>query len=281
LPSFLGLAIFDYFPAVSAFFHAFYNWHPGFESTFVGISNFIQAMTDPVFLLSFAHVAFMVLAGITLGLAIPFVVSEMLIAVRNKRLQSIFKTALLVPMAVPTIVTILLWGAMLTPESGVVDEILKSLGLPHSYAWYGSPHLALISIILIGFPWVAGLPFLVYMAALQAIPEEIRDAAIIDGASALTRIIHMDIPLVMSQTRLLLILAIISQMQNLMPILLLTQGGPDFATMVPSGWMFDQAFTYGNWGYAAALSVVLFIVMLVVSIASWVLVTRRNSLTLQ
>ncbi|MFD1676836.1 carbohydrate ABC transporter permease [Alicyclobacillus fodiniaquatilis] len=275
VPSFGMLGVFGYYPAFSALLHAFYDWHPGFRSTFVGLANFEQAIHDPIFIRSFWHVFLMVLVGITVGLAVPFVVAELLVAVRNPRVQSVLKVALIVPMALPGIVTILLWGAMLEPTQGVVDQFLKTLGLPHSFNWFGSPHLALISIMLIGFPWVAGLPFLLYLAALQAIPSEIREAAIIDGASVVHRLTRIDIPLVMPQTRLLVVLSIIGQMQNLIPMLLLTQGGPDFATMVPAGWAMDEAFTDGNWGYASALSVILFIVMLVVSVISWILTSNR------
>ena len=268
IPTMTFIAVFSYFPALSAFYHSTFNWHPGFQSNFTGLSNFVQAFQDNDFLSGFRRVMWLVLFGVTIAFATPFLVAQMLLAVRNQRIQSILKALLIIPLAFPGVVTILLWGFMFDPTQGLINTTLHSLGVHGTINWLGSPRLALFSIMLIGFPWVAGLPFLVYLAGLQSIPPELHEAARIDGANAFHRILRIDVPLVMSQTRLLTILAVVNWMQNIVPMMLLTNGGPSYATMVPVLWAFNQAFTVGQWGYACALSVILFIIMLTVSLIS-------------
>ncbi|MHB1630146.1 MAG: carbohydrate ABC transporter permease [Bacilli bacterium] len=270
LPTLILLIAFNWYPALSQFWHSLFDWTPGFPSQFVGVSNFVQAYQDSTFTSGFVKLFWLMLFGLIVPtLVVPFTAAEMLVAVRNPRTQGILKVALVIPMAFPGVVTLLLWGYMFDPSTGLIDAILKMFGMTHAINWLGNPHTALISLMLIGFPWVGGLPFLVYLAGLQSIPTELREAAVIDGASVFQKIVRIDIPLVFSQTRLLIILGIVGGIQNIVPMALLTQGGPAFSTMVPILWTFDQAFTYGMWGYACALAVILFVAMTILSVVAF------------
>jgi raffinose/stachyose/melibiose transport system permease protein len=117
-----------------------------------------------------------------------------------------------------------------------------------------------------GFPFVGGIGVLIYLAGLQSISLEIYDAAKLDGASGFRQFLTIDLPLIKGQIRLLIVLSIITGLQALVGPLVLTNGGPVNATMVPGLYMYQQAFTYGRLGYASAIGVVVFIAVLSLTI---------------
>ena len=129
-------------------------------------------------------------------------------------------------------------------------------------SWLGDPRISLYSLIGIGFPWVGGFALLVYYAGLQNIPTDVFDSARIDGAKGLSRFRLIDLPLLLGQTRLLLVLAFIGGVQGFQTQLLLTNGGPFYSTMVPGLHMYQTAMTFDRMGYACAIGVALFGVIL-------------------
>src|SRR5262249_48113090 len=116
--------------------------------------------------------------------------------------------------------------------------------------------------IFIGFPWVGGFALLIYYAGLQNIATDVFDSARIDGATGLTRFRAIDLPLLMGQVKLLVVLAIIGGLQGFQTQLLLTHGGPRYATMVPGMHLYQNAMQFDRMGYACAIGVALFLVIL-------------------
>jgi ABC-type sugar transport system permease subunit len=131
-------------------------------------------------------------------------------------------------------------------------------------------------LIFINFPWVAGLPFLIFSAGLQNIPSEIFDAAAIDGAGRWKRLLVIDLPLLLRQFKLLFFLAVVFVLQYGFAAYIATQGGPDNATTVPVLRIVGVAFDAGEWGYAAALSTTLLVIMMLIS-GLTLLVGRRRA----
>src|SRR5207247_10462116 len=124
---------------------------------------------------------------------------------------------------------------------------------------------ALVSRFLMGFPWLGGFPRLIYSAGLQNIPPNVFDSARIDGATGLGRFRRIDLPLLMGQIKLLLVLGFIGGLQGFQTQLLLTNGGPAYATMVPGMHMYQNAITFDRMGYACAIGVALFLVILAIT----------------
>lgn len=278
LPLFVVLGLFSYYPALSGLYHSFFDWRPGFDSPFVGLKNFAALIPDSVFIHSFTNIIQFFLFGVTLAWIVPLFAAELVLAHSSKRWQFIFRTLLIVPIAFPMVVVFYLWGFMYEPNIGMLNTMLHAIGLSSlERNWLGDPNIALYSLMFLGFPWIASTPFLLFLAGLQSIPSELFDAASIDGASWLTRIIRIDIPLISGQFRLLFVLAIINYVQFAIPMALLTNGGPAYSTMTPALYMVNQAFYDGNWGYAAALSSVLFIITALLSVVS--LRTRKQAVT--
>lgn len=276
LPTLAFLAIMAYYPAASGIWHSFFDWNPGFVSEFTGLENYRRLLGDELWWDSFAHLGIIFLASITVMWVIPLAAAELVITLRSMRAQHVFRTLLIVPLAFPGVVTALIWSFMYHPNDGVINRLLEALGLGSlAQNWVGDPDTALIALICVGFPWIAGLPFLVFFTALQNIPSEIFEAASLDGAGRLRRIWSIDLPMMFRQVKLLLFLALIMTMQYGFAAYLVTSGGPDNATSVPVLRMLGAAFSGQDWGYAAAMSTMLFGLAVVISGAA-ALAQRRG-----
>jgi len=193
---------------------------------------------------------------------VPLLVAELIYALRNNRAQYWYRLLFVAPIVVPFVVTLLVWRFIYDPDLGLLNALLDRLGISFQSRWLGDPDLALYCLLFIGFPFAAGTNVLIYLAGLQSIGESVIDAAKLDGATGLRRMISIDLPLIMGQVRLLGILSLIGGIQGFGAQLVLTRGGPGYATMVPGMWMYETAFSYSRMGYASAIGTSMFIVIL-------------------
>ena len=263
LPTIVIIGLFAYYPALTGIFFSFFDWRPGFTSEFLGLENYERMLADRTWWASFANLGLIFVFGIFTWV-IPFIAAELVISLSRERLKFVFRTLLIAPIAFPQMVTLLVWGFFYDPANGVINSFLRGVGLPDlAHSWLGDPSTALWALMFIGFPWIAGLPFLVFLTALQNIPREIFDAAAIDGTGRLRRVFTIDLPMMSNQIALLGFLAVIATLQYGMAAYVLTGGGPDNATQVPILRMLSAAFNGSDWGYAAALSTTLFVVTLI------------------
>lgn len=265
-PVFLLLAVMAYYPALNGIWHSFYEWNPGFQSDFIGFANYAALLNDSIWWSSFRNLAIIFLVSVTFMWAVPLLAAELVITLRHERARFVFRTLLIAPLAFPSVVTALIWSFMYNPNDGVINHFLEAIGLGAlAHNWVGDPATALGALIFIGFPWIAGLPFLVFLAALQDIPAEVFEAAALDGVGRWRRFIYIDLPMMLNQVRLLLFLVIISTLQYGFAAYLVTGGGPDNSTMVPVLRMIGTAFQGQQWGRAAAMGTVLFLMALAAS----------------
>jgi raffinose/stachyose/melibiose transport system permease protein len=273
LPLAIIIGYFAYYPAVSAIFWSFFHWQPAGESTFIGFGNYVAMAGDQIWWSSFRNLGFIFLFAVV-SWVLPLLAAELLISLRSARWQFTMRTLLIIPMAFPGVVTALVWGFFYSPNDGVINQTLKSLGLGAlAQNWTGQESTALLSLLFVGFPFIAGLPFLIFYSSLQNIPTEVLEAAQLDGVGRVARFWQIDLPLMASQVRILVFLAIVGTLQYGFVAFVLTSGGPDNATMVPILRMINVAFQGGDWGYSAALSTTLFIITIAISA---VVVTARK-----
>lgn len=266
LPAFLIILIFGYYPAVIAFYYAFTDWD-GNIANFIGFRNFVNLfVNDRIFISSIYNMVILLIAGMITGLIPPLLGAELLFNMKNKKLSNIYRFLFIIPMLIPSVVVMLVWqNLVFEPNVGLLNSILSALGF-EKIGWLGDYHTALYSLILIGFPWVSGVNFLIYMAGLQNVPESVYDSAKLDGATGIKRFIYIDLPLLLGQIKLLVILGIIGGIQGFGLQYILTNGGPANSTMVPGYWMYRNAFGYGNFGYASAIGLLMFGVILILTI---------------
>ncbi|MFD1677346.1 carbohydrate ABC transporter permease [Alicyclobacillus fodiniaquatilis] len=259
LPTFVSIVIFSYYPAIRALMGAFTDWD-GFNSPqFIGFQNFSRLFHDPVFLASLWHILIWTVIGIPLSILPSFAVAELIFHLRGQRSQYVYRTVFILAMVIPGVVVILLWEFIYQP-SGILNQLFQDLGLSSwKREWLANPHYALGSLIGLGFPWVNPFNLLILYAGLQSIPVELMDAASVDGVGLWNRIFKIDIPLVTSQFKLLLILAIVGVSQNLLTPMLLTGGGPGTSTVTPVFYMYQTSIDYGQYGYGMSVAFLIFL----------------------
>ncbi len=263
LPSFALVILFYYYPALSGIYHAFTTWQAVDDSRWVGLDNFIFMASDRFILHSLLNQFLLTLADMAKALIPPFIVAEMIFALRSESERYWLRTLCVVPMVAPAMVIILMWYFIYDPNVGLLNQSLVGMGLEDlKKAWLGDPDFALGAIVAIGFPWIGALAFLILYAGLNSISGEIIDAARIDGVSTITRILHIDIPMLIPQFRLVIILTLIGSIQDFGRVLVMTGGGPGFSTYVPALWMYEQTFLMSHFGYASAIGVTLFLIIL-------------------
>lgn len=277
LPLALVLAVFAYYPAINGIWLSFNDGQPAYGMEFVGLDNYRTMLGDDLFWRSFRNLGLIFVFSISVGWLLPLISAELVISLRSERLQFLFRTLLIAPMAFPGVVLVLVWASFYQPNNGLINRMLEEAGLGSlAQNWLGDPSLALLALLFIGFPFVAGLPFLVFLTALQNIPNEVFEATEIDGCGRIRRFFFIDLPLMAAQVKLLIFLSTIAVLQYGFAAYLTTGGGPNGATEVPVLRMIAEAFQGSEWGYAAALSTVLFVIALLLS-AVIVRVRRQES----
>lgn len=265
-PSFALLILFSYYPIVSAIAHSFTEWKGSGDSTFTGLANFAALFKDDVLRESVGNMVKMLLAGIVISLTVPLAVAELIFALRSARAQYLYRVLFVVPMVVPGVVVLLIWGFIYDNNLGLLNQALDMLGLGGlKHSWLGEPGIVLYSLVFIGFPWVGGFGLLIYYAGLQNIPQDIFDSCKIDGATGAGRFRFIDLPLLMGQIKLLVVLGVIGGLQGFQTQLLLSNGGPGYSTMVPGMHLYQNAMTFDRMGYACAIGVALFLVILLLT----------------
>jgi raffinose/stachyose/melibiose transport system permease protein len=261
LPSMLLIGIFSYYPAVKSLIGGFYAWNGFSPPSYVGFAQFNTYLHSVTFAPEVKNLAILVGGTILITVVAQFGAAEV-VSHMPRRLGNVAKYILIAPIVLPPIVVIEVWAYLLLPDTGLIDRFAGALGLPQP-TWLSSPHLALVSILLIGFPWISNLGFLIFLGGLQNVPKEILEASRLDGASTLRRVFAIDVPMLFPQFRIVVVLSGIFAVQNFVPILLLTNGGPGTATFVPGLDMYQSAFQNDQYGYGMAIGTLLFIVMLI------------------
>lgn len=268
LPAFVFLAIFEYYPGFLALKEAFYDWDGFRINHFIGLANFRELFRDPVFHTAIKNIFIIFAFQYTLPFFMPIIIAEVIFNLVSERAQKFWRVTLLIPVIVPQLVTLLLWQYLYNPIDGFLNIILTSLHLQPKL-WLGSPGSALWSYIVIGFPWASLTSTLIYLAGLQNIPQDVIDASRLDGASTWTRIRRIDIPLIMGQIKLFSILTVIETLSRWVFILILTDGGPANATMIPGVYLFQKAFQGNRLGYASAVGLTMLVVILLLTLINF------------
>lgn len=272
----MGMAIFCYYPAILSVVYSFTDWSPR-GTTFNGLQNYKEIFSDPVFWKCIKNMAIMMFFSLLLTNAVTIAFAEMLFNLKSERSAVVYRFLFLLPILVPGMVTMLIWQSVIfSPESsGLANTILNSFGVA-PLKWYYGKETALLSMILTGFPWIGGTSFLIYLAALQNIPESIIDAGKLDGLSTLKRIFLIDLRYLTGQIKYFVIMGIISGLQAFDFQLMFTLGGPDDATNVLGFYMYWNGINYSRYGYGAAVGMVMFGIALICTVFNFKILRKKE-----
>ena len=251
---------------------AFFSWYPigrgvvlGFQQVnfvsdpdWVGLDNFRTLFADPLFLRAWANTGYFTLLALVLGFAIPFVLALLLNEFHHAR--GYLRLVVYLPVMLPPIVAALLWKWFYDPGPGIINSSLRAVGLP-GLQWLNSADTAMISLVIVSTWANLGTATLIYLAALQGIPGELYEAAELDGAGVLQRVRVVTVPHLRFVILVLLLMQIVATMQVFVEPYILTGGGPAGATTTVLLPIYRYAFTFGDFGAASALTLMLFVVL--------------------
>lgn len=275
IPTFTLLIVFSFYPAALAFIMSLFDWIPGVSQKFVGLKNFERVLTDPFFHTSWRNILIIAVWSFSIPFMMPIIVAELIFNLKSGFAKQMYRVLILVPILIPSMVTMQLWKWMYAFPNGGINSILKALGLTSLMTpWLGNADTALPALLFMGFPWMIGIAPLIYLAGLMNISQDMLDAAHIDGATLVQRIRFIDMPLIIGQIRLFFVFGVIGVFQEFGNQLVLTQGGPSGATMVPGLYLYMKAFgidrlsqNLKSMGEASVVGVILFTFIVLATIA--------------
>ncbi|MCX7027030.1 MAG: sugar ABC transporter permease [Spirochaetes bacterium] len=276
---FPALALFIFFvvyPIVRSFFYGFYDWNGLSAPIYVGLANFKAVLSDKVFWHAFRNNIFIVIISvfgqIPLGLALAVLLNG------KFKGAKFFRFIFFMPMILSTVVVGLLWSTILNSQVGIINSLLKNIGLSSlEHNWLGEPGLALYSIGFVIIWQFFGLYMIILMAALQNIPKEVFESAELDGASGLAKLFGITLPMIWGSITACVVLCIAGGMKTFDLVFTMTQGGPAHATDLMAIYMYNKTFEIYKYGYGSAVSLVIFVLSFVLIIGSRLLMTRKSA----
>ena len=262
-PSVVLFGVFLAAPLVYALYISFNHWSMLRSPTWIGLENYRRILEDDIFWRSLRNTAVFTLLFVPIVTVMSLVSAALLNqAIRGKAL---FKALIFIPIITPSVVVGVVWTYAFQPELGLINQLLRSLSLPTSL-WLGSPSVALPALVLVTIWQRFGWFMILFLAGLQDIPVEVKEAAKVDGASPIRSFFDITLPLLRPTVVLVTVLAAIGAFQVFDLIFVMTEGGPAYATQTLSYYIYTKAFRSFDMGYAAAMSYFLFVCLLIMTL---------------
>jgi ABC-type sugar transport system permease subunit len=265
LPALINFTVFRYYPMIWAFRASFWDYSllQGFKKM-VGFDNYIRAFTgDPVFIQSlkttFIYAFFYVIIIVALALALSVFANQ------KKPGVGAIRAIIFIPVVTSFIVVSIVWGMLLNPDLGIVNGLLQTIGL-NRLMFLTSKTQALPTLIGVSVWKDVGYSVIILVAGLKGVSEMYYEAAIVDGANSWQRFWYVTLPSIKRQLMFVVVWATMGAFQVFIPVYSLTQGGPSRSTNVVVYYIYKEAFIFGQMGYASALSIILLLILLVVSV---------------
>ncbi len=267
LPSLLHLAVFVVFPIFFSLYLSFHEWDMLSKARpFVGLSNYVGILTSRDFQQSFVNTAYYSVGNIPLLVAASL--SLALLLNRDLQLKAFYRLAYYIPVITPIVAASVVWMWLYEPSYGIVNYLLSFISI-RGPAWLRDPVWAMPAVIIMRVWKNAGFYMVIYLAALQSIPQSYYEAATIAGANWWQQVWKITIPLLLPTTFFVLVISVIRSFQVFTQIFVMTQGGPLGTTDVLVHYLYVEAFTNFAMGRASAVAYVIFIVIFALTLVQW------------
>ncbi len=263
LPVVLGLLIWTFGPMIASAYYSLTDYKIIGTPEFIGFKNYVDLFTkDKDFAQSLSVTVRYGLMFVGIGQIVSLACAVLLS--QKVRGLAFFRTFFYLPIIVPYAASAVLWKYLYNKEFGPIDGVLKGLGLP-VINWLGSPHSALFSLVLMSV-WSGAVTTIIYVAGLQQIPDELQDAAKIDGGNSFQRFFYITIPMLSPTIFFNVVTGIIGAFQFFVPAFIMTEGGPVKSTYFYNYNLFEKAFKWLEMGYASSMAWVLFAIILIMTL---------------
>jgi multiple sugar transport system permease protein len=280
LPDFIGLLIFVAIPMVLALSLGFFSVDGFGGYKFVGLANYQRMLRDPLFMKSLwvtiVYVICLVPGLYVSGLGLALLVRQRI------PLIGLWRSLFFMPYVVSLVVVALIWKVMLIDKVGFINRLLELIGL-QGRSWLGDPNLALGAVLVVTIWFLMGYYMIIFLSGLQDIPREYYEAAKIDGANSWAMFTSITLPLLRPTSFFVLLVSTVSAVSGSQAfdlIYVMTNGGPANSTSLAVFYIYQQAFKYNNYGYAAAMASVLVVILLAMTVVLFAL-TRGGRFHLQ
>ncbi len=275
-PEVIGMLVIAVFPLVFSLILSLTEWNlvGGLSAIhFVGLDNFVELFRDNRFLQALKNNVLFTLGTVPVTMLLGVVFSALI----HKKLyaKTYFKVAFFVPYICFTVAIAAVWQALYHPSKGPVNQILMQLGLSDPPRWLVDTSFSLIAIMIIYIWQLLGYQIIIFLAGMTNIPEELYEAATIDGASGIGQFRRITLPLLGPTTFFLAITSTISSFKIFDMIKFLTDGGPNYSSTVIVYQIYEEGFERFKMGYASAMSWVLFLIIMLVTSITWITQSRK------
>jgi multiple sugar transport system permease protein len=256
--------LFFIFPIIMVFVGSFYQWNPlKAQFNFLGLDNWCRVFTDELFWRSMGNTVFFAAVAtvfrVVLGLALASALFSRLI-----KHKSVYRVLYYLPTITPLVAVAFVWKFIFDPRIGLLNQMLNS-----NINWLFDSRYAMVAILILTIWKDFGYAVIILLGGMYSLPRDCYEAAEIDGAGAWQRFCYLTLPLLKPTIIFIVITSLISYFQTYIPVMVLTQGGPGTTTYLASYLIYDQAFTKYNFGYASALSFILFLFIAALTGASF------------
>jgi len=274
LPNFLGFATLTLIPVIASLLLSFMTWNSYSTPEWVGLDNFRRMVGNDTFWTALRNTTYYAVGHIPLTLAVSLGFAVLL----NQKLRGVgfLRTAFFFPYITSLVAVAVVWNMLFSPEVGPINQFLQAIGLDHPPGWTTSTTWAMPAVIITSVWRDMGYYMVLYLAGLQTIPGELYEAAHVDGANAWQRFWQITVPSLRPTTFFVLTMLTISSFKVFDLIQIMTEGGPGRATLVLSQLIFREGITQGRFGYSSAISMVLFVIVLLITVIQFRLQKRNE-----
>ncbi|NKE07976.1 MULTISPECIES: carbohydrate ABC transporter permease [Mesobacillus] len=259
LPALLLILTLIYIPIALSGYYGLMDWDGIGEMTFIGLDNYITLVQDKMFWTSTYH-SFLLAIFSTASLLLYLVIS--LILASKIKGSDLLRKIYLIPMLLSSVAIAQLWMKIFDPTNGMANRLLEMFGVENTPIWLADPEIALYAIFIPIIWQFAGFYILIYYAALKNVPDEIIEAAKIDGASSFQIAYKIKLPLISGIFKVTIMLAVVGSLKYFDLIYVMTGGGPNGASEVMASYMYKEAFKLNNFGYGSAIGFGLLVIAL-------------------
>ncbi|MHB8063223.1 MAG: carbohydrate ABC transporter permease [Ruminiclostridium sp.] len=264
-PSLALYTLFMLVPVIQSTVYAFTDWNGLGKIKFIGLEGFINLFKDENFYISLRNNIYLLISSIFLIIPISLILAVIL----SKEIKGhkFFRSAFFLPQILSTVVVALIWSFVYNPQFGLLNSMLKSLGLEEFIRlWLADRSIAIFSVLVVNAWYYIGLIMIILLSAINNIPIEIFEAADIDGFSETSRTFYITIPLIWDTIKVTVLLGIAGSMKAFDLVYVLTQGGPGHSTELLATYMYKQAFVSFNYGYGSTITTTIFALSFILTI---------------
>ncbi len=258
--------VFFILPNVSSLVYSLFSWNGiSEERTFVGLANFKKMFADRIFRTALINTVKYTVTLVLFQTLIGFLLA--LLVQKTNRVNSVFRTIYFLPAIIAASTVGLIWGFIYDPNIGALNELLRILGLSSwRHAWLSDEKIVIYAIAAVHI-WVGiGQSVVLFVAGLQNIPQDVLESAALDGATSWKQLVHIIIPMLRPTTLIVLVLTTIGGFKSFDFVYVMTGGGATHSSEVLSTLLYKEAYAYSDFGYSAAISVALLVVVAAITL---------------